>query len=149
MIDRKSHITSIYMFDVTFSAIQPNTEEVLWKESFKKCMGCNINTTDSPQRTKLYVEKMFLCSDVDKFLCDGTLTVQVNAILKFFVDPIETLSLHTERLPLDNIFTGMERLLSDGFLSDLTIKCGDSEFKAHKAILASQSPSCLQEDVGV
>ena len=130
----------IHMFDFVFSVIQPNTEEVLWKKSFERCMGCDINKANFPQRTELYVDKMFLCNDMDKFLCDGALTVQVNAILKFFMDPMETLTLHTERLPLDNIFTGMKKLLSDGLLADLTIKCGDSEFKAHKAILASQSP---------
>ena len=34
----------------------------------------------------------------------------------------------------------MISLLEDKLFTDMTIKCGDEEFKVHKAVLASQSP---------
>ena len=43
-------------------------------------------------------------------------------------------------LPLNNVSTGMKKMLSDSLHSDLTIRCGRKEFKVHKAVLASQSP---------
>ena len=77
-------------------------------------------------------------SDLGNYLCNDTLTIQVNATLNFFMDPMETSNTYTQCT--DDIKTGMQKLLSDGLLSDLSIKCGGEEFKAHKAVLASQSP---------
>ena len=37
-------------------------------------------------------------------------------------------------------YNGIKSLLDDQLFNDLTIKCAEKEFKAHKAVLASQSP---------
>ena len=70
---------------------------------------------------------------------NGTLTIQIDATLLCYTDPIEVLH-EEDKPPLDNITAGMRCLFQDKLLSDVTIKCGNEEFKAHKAILASQSP---------
>ena len=43
-------------------------------------------------------------------------------------------------VPPDNVAGGMKFLFDNKLFTDLTIECGDKEFEAHKAILASQSP---------
>ena len=82
----------------------------------------------------------FDCANINKYLCHGTLTIQVDATILCYTDPVE--SVHQEqRKPLeDNVLAGVKCLFEDKLLSDVTIKCEDAEFKAHKAILASQSP---------
>ena len=131
------HQSNIGISDCAVSVIKHDSEEVLRKHPVG-WFWCAINRTNSPAKAMSF-ERMFLWSDIDKHLCDGTLTIQVDAILKFVTDHMETL--HTEpTLPLNNVSTGMKKMLSNGLHSDLTIRCGRKEFKVHKAVLASQSP---------
>ena len=82
----------------------------------------------------------FDCANINKYLSHGTLTIQVDATILCYTDPIELVH-QEQRKPLeDNVLAGIKCLFEDKLLSDVTIKCGDAEFKAHKAILASQSP---------
>ena len=133
------HRSDICISDGTFSVIQPNTEEILCKEVIQK-QRCAINGTDSPVLAVSY-GLMFPWHNnvIDIFLCNGTMTIQVDATLRFVTDPTETLT-YLPCLPLGNVLLGMKKILSDGLLYDLTIKCGGEDFKAHKAVLASQSP---------
>lgn len=78
-------------------------------------------------------------SSIESYLCNGTLTIQVNATILCYTDPSE--SLYEERkISQDNVLAGMGSLHDDPLFADVTIKCGNVEFKAHKAVLASQSP---------
>ena len=77
-------------------------------------------------------------ADINKFLYRGALTIQVEATLLCLTEPTECTH---QRKPLENnVLAGNKSLFEDKLLSDVMIKCGDAEFKAHKAILASQSP---------
>ena len=82
----------------------------------------------------------FDCADINKYLCHGTLTIQVDATILCYTDPVELVHQEQRKLLEDNVLAGVKCLFEDKLLSDVTIKCGDTEFKAHKAILASQSP---------
>jgi speckle-type POZ protein len=80
-----------------------------------------------------------------KFLCDDTLTIQVDATLFFFANPttscINSVSTCTTDIsPSEIVLTGMKKLYEEKLFTDVTIKCGGKEFKAHKSVLASQSP---------
>ena len=72
-----------------------------------------------------------------KYLCDGTLTVQVDAALYCHIDVFKEPGVSAK---LDNVALGMKNMFTDTLFTDLTIKCGGEEFKVHKAVLASQSP---------
>ena len=131
VIDHQSYIR---ISDCTFSVVKHDSDEVLRMHPVQSLI-CAINRTESPIKS-VSLEKMFLWSDLGKYLCNGTLTVQVDAMLNFFMDPMEASC--TQRT--EDILTGMKKMLSDSLHSDLTIKCGGEEFKVHKAVLASQSP---------
>ena len=75
-------------------------------------------------------------TDIGQHLSNGTLTVQVTANILCIDDHIETVQ---EERPLPQ-YNGIKSLLDDQLFTDLTIKCAEKEFKAHKAVLASQSP---------
>ena len=129
------HQSDIRISDCTFSVVKHNSDEVLCMHSVQS-FRCTINRTESPIQSVSF-EKMFLLSDL-AIDSNGTLTVQVDAMLNFFMDPISMEASHTECT--DDILTGMKKMLSENLLSNLTIKCRGEEFKVHKAILASQSP---------
>ena len=77
-------------------------------------------------------------SDLTEFLYDDSLTIQVDATL-VCTDPIQ--SKHEAcAIPPDDIRQQMRSLHEEELFTDITIQCGDKQFKAHKAILASQSP---------
>ena len=99
-----------------------------------------ITTKTAPDsQSDVTFSNLFEFSDIDKYLYNGTLTIQVNATLCFYC-PTEKVY-ETQKLPIENpAFTTMKSLLKDKLFTDVTIKCGDKEFKVHKAVLASQSP---------
>ena len=77
--------------------------------------------------------------DVSECLCGGRLTVQVNATLHFSghnwmrseEEQISGAGLALRR--------GLKTLFDDNLFVDVTFKCADREFRAHKGVLASQS----------
>ena len=84
-------------------------------------------------------DDIFQLENIDEHLFNGTLTIQVNATLCFH-SPTEKVY-ETQKLPPENpAITAMKSLLEDKLFTDVTIMCGDKEFKVHKAVLASQSP---------
>ena len=128
---------AIWLTDCTIHFINSETGEAMCTSvsgSRYECIICN----ESPG---LYHSMpMIYYADIDKYLCHGTLTVQFEGTLFCLTDPIESLS---EQKPLEgklNMLAGNKSLFEDKLFADVTIKCGDAEFKAHKAILASQSP---------
>ncbi len=79
-------------------------------------------------------------TNLNDYLDDGALTIQVDATILCFTDPAERLD-KTYNVPPDDIRETIKSLYNnDDAFSDLTIKCADETFKAHKVILVSQSP---------
>ena len=84
--------------------------------------------------------RMFDYSRIDRYLYRGKLTIQVKATLHCFTQTsnlMESSEISEIDLPL---YRGLKTLLDDKLFVDVTLKCGQKEFKAHKAVLASQSP---------
>ena len=81
--------------------------------------------------------------NIDDYLHDGSVTVciQVTAILICISAPIVTNSENSHiPVPPNDIQERMKHILDERLYADITIKCGDEAFRAHKAILAMQSP---------
>ena len=77
----------------------------------------------------------------DDYLDGHTLTLQVNATLFFLTDYSERIETCNDVLvPADSIREDLGRFFQGDLFADVTITCGGKEFKAHKVILASQSP---------
>jgi len=76
--------------------------------------------------------------DFFKYLRNDTLVIQVDATLFCLTDTAEQLK-ETPKIPLDNIREEMLSLYKNEVFSDVTMKCGEEEFKVHRVILA-QSP---------
>ena len=127
--------SKILVSDCTFQIVNLRTGEAWYKEnSFwgsKEQTICNGAPT---QCGHCY----FSYSKVGEYSHNGTLVVQVEATIFCLSDPDEY-ACDIQQLE-DNVLAGNTSLLTDTSFSDVTIKCGDAEFKAHKAILASQSP---------
>lgn len=77
--------------------------------------------------------------DISGYVSSDTLSIQVNATLLYFTDPIEGVD-EPCKLPPDDIRKDMQYLLKSEALADVTIRCGEKKFKAHKMVLAAQSP---------
>ena len=120
--------------DCTFRLLDFETGEIVFTKASQSgsCLErkiCNESPGSCGYATLKY-------ADVDKYLCRGTLTIQVESTLLCLTDPME--SAHEQRKPLEvHVLTS---LFENKLFADVTIKCGDAEFKVHKAILASQSP---------
>ena len=67
------------------------------------------------------------------------MTIQVGASLIFYKNPTQTVN-EARPIPSSNVLDGMKMLHSGKMFADIVIRCGDREFDAHKAVLASQSP---------
>ena len=65
--------------------------------------------------------------------------IEVHADLYCISAPHETVNKVVE-VPMDDIHQELHSLYKNEVLADTVFKCEDQEFKAHKAILASQSP---------
>ncbi len=78
--------------------------------------------------------------DLRKYLSNDTLILQFDATIICHHAPSEVVHETVCKVPLDSIRKELNCLYRDEVLADVTIKCGDKEFKVHKAILASQSP---------
>lgn len=80
---------------------------------------------------------------LDEYVHNDTLTIQVNASLLchsgMLADEDAELNekISSDQVPLYN---GLKTLLSEELFVDITIKCGDEEYRAHKAVIAAQSP---------
>ena len=108
--------------DVLYKALKGDTVRKICNESPGECIyGC------------------FSYSKLDQYTRSGTLVIQVDATIICLTDCTE--SIHERPQPLeDNVLAGVKSLLTNTHFADVTIKCPNAEFKAHKAILASQSP---------
>lgn len=78
-------------------------------------------------------------TELELCIINDTLSIQVSATILCLSNPIEV-EKETYIIPSDYICKQMKDLLNDNLFADITIKCGNEEFKVHKAMLASQSP---------
>ena len=77
---------------------------------------------------------------IHRYVHKDILTIQVDATIHCHANIAETLHEDLHKVPLDAIRKELHTLYKEEVLTDITIKCGGQEFKAHKAVLASQSP---------
>ena len=78
--------------------------------------------------------------ELTKYLDGHTLTLQVNATLLCLTDYSECVETNNTLVPADNIRKDIKCLYQDVSFADVTITCDGKEFRAHKVILATQSP---------
>ena len=124
----KNGLHLFFVTDCRVSILHPKTDEVLHTES----VSSHWVVLESSQ-----YETTLCCIDMTKKLViNNTLIVQVSGDILCFPCPD-----HREAVvPLDNIRAELYSLFEESAYTDVTIKCGGEEFKAHKAVLASQSP---------
>ena len=93
------------------------------------------------QPLKIGINSFIKRNDLTKYLDGLTLTLQVNATLFFLTDYLECVETCNDVLvQADSIREDLGRFCQGDLFADVTITCGDKEFRAHKVILASQSP---------
>lgn len=125
-----SNVSTVCIPECTYTIINCETNESMYTTTVSLGNLSINDTSTSLQGFNISIES---------YLCNGTLTIQVNATILCYTDPSE--SVYEERkISQDNVLAGMRSLLKDTSFADVTIKCGNAEFKAHKAVLASQSP---------
>ena len=80
--------------------------------------------------------------ELTKYLDGHTLTLQVDATLFFLTDYFEDVETCDDvvLVPTDSIREDLGSFCQGDLFADVTITCGGKEFRAHKLILASQSP---------
>lgn len=124
-------VSTVYIPECTFTIINCETNESMYTTT--------VSGTLPIDDTRRSLGGFNTPSSIEKYLCNGTLTIQVDATILCCTDPSE--SVYEERkISQDNVLAGMRSLFEDSLFTDVTIKCGNAEFKAHKAVLASQSP---------
>ena len=76
--------------------------------------------------------------NVDQCLLNGNLTVHFGATLKFFSNPIESVSKFSIASESNPIMP-MKVMWEEGLFSDVKIKTSTKTFNVHRAVLASHS----------
>ena len=127
---------TLFLSGCMFSFLDPETSEVKHSTTtsskewiLKKPVENSVIVTASFPELKT----------MDRYIFDDTLTIQADATLLCLSHPNETLD-SICMVPADNFRNEMHNLYKAQVLTDMTIACGDKEFKVHKAVLASQSP---------
>ena len=124
----------IFMSNCTFSILNSKNEV---KHTIK--MTGKVITFDPSSTTDLSVSNFLAKDNLTEFLCDDSLTIQVAATLVCLTKLTETTH-EACAIPSDDIRQQMRSLYEEELFTDITIQCGDKQFKAHKNILAFQSP---------
>ena len=136
--------STILVSDCTFKLVNLETGKALYECKSSECQRIVCN--ESPGSC---AGDNFSYSSIDQYLHNGCLALQVDATILCLTDPTE--SIHEQRNPLENnVLAGIKSLLTDTSFADVTIKCANAEFKAHKAVLTSQSPvfkKMLESDI--
>ena len=128
---KKIAAPNIWISDCVFSILDSMTNEIKYSSSAPgRSNRIDIAMTN-------YGVTNFIVKD--EFFTGDSLTIQVAATIVHFTDPIE--SKHEAcAIPPDDIRQQMRSLYEEELFTDIIIQCGDKQFKAHKNILASQSP---------
>ena len=131
--------SQVWIPKCTFSILNSDTKKVV-----------DENTVTSGSDDKFLPNKQQTCTATSNFyyyeqyLCDNKLTIQVDAsvVSLCFTNINETNCSEDQKVLSDvhPLHHGLKSLLDNELFVDVTIKCGRKEFKAHKAVLVSQSP---------
>ena len=122
--------SKVLVSDYKIAILDPDSDEV----KASNTQPDNIIEIDESIETDLrYCEFKLSVNGMD------VLVIEVHANLYCISDPHETVNKVVE-VPMDDIRQELHSLYKNEVLADTVIKCEDQEFKAHKAILASQSP---------
>ena len=131
IIDPKTVLIS----DCIFTFLHPESNKPLYSTSPPADHPqCVVNGSFKTCHTVKSID----CEEIEKYLYNGALAIQVKATLLCIGDPVET----TEScvVPPDTIREQIHSSYKDKLLTNVTLKCGEQEFMVHKVILASQSP---------
>ena len=152
MIKKCGESYAVYLYFCSLSGNYKSNSKVLVSDCVFSILNFDMDEVKCSARlpSKLCVlnEQAKVCG-IDNFLdqhglaksLDGrTLTLQVNATLLCLTDHSECVQTNNTLIPADDIRKDIAGLHHDNLFSDVTITCGDKEFRAHKLILASQSP---------
>lgn len=125
---------AVIVSDCEFAVVHPDTSEAVFTSSinrFRCVLSESVHSCCSTEKAS--------CVEFNKYVIDGRLIIEVNAMLLCVDDPIEMISV-AHKVPMDTIRSEMHRLYEEEVFTDVTIKCEECEFKVHRAILSSQSP---------
>ena len=130
--------SKICITDCKFEILNPDTGEPMYTKASEH--GSSVECTICNDCPVLCGHISVKYADVERFVSQDTLIIQVQATILCLSDLAESV-LREEQAPRkDNVLEGVKNLFNAKLFADVMIKCGDAEFKAHKAILASQSP---------
>ena len=128
----KKWAPSFFVTECRVSVLHPKTDEVLHTES----VSSHWVVLESSNNGTICSYLLCCIDRTKKRTVTNTLTVQVSGDILCFPCPDH----RDKTVPLDNIRAELYSLFEESAYTDVTIKCGGEEFKAHKAVLASQSP---------
>ena len=125
----------ILMPDCTFSILDSKNEVKHTAEMASKVFSVGYYMD---KKNDLSVDDFLAKDNLTEFLYNDSLTIQVTATLVCLTQPTETTH-EACATPPDDIRQQMRSLYEEELFTDITIQCGDKQFKAHKVVLASQS----------
>ena len=141
-LSHKSHLNDMWACDCSFSVLDRND-----------VLPCVTVQGECNQLIKMETSTTFFChrvsnnyvncltttildnDDLDSYLCDGSLCIQVNVNVVNINKYVQ--SAEVSDIPLTAISHGS--LLENEWFSDVTIQVQDSKFKVHKVMLAAAS----------
>ena len=133
-----SPVQQVSVTNMIFSVFNPNTNEVMHRSRSKKCSApCVVGKQAEVSGCSNFIKQTNLATYLD----GQALTLQVDATLLCFTDYSECVETCNDVLvPADSIREDLGSFCQGDLFADVTITCGGKEFRAHKVILASQSP---------
>ena len=133
--DKSSQEQEVLMSNIYFSVLKFETNE------YKHRVNLNPSKYVVGKEAKILLKHFNLSKEnLSVYLDCETLTFQVEATLYSVINYSNSLKLYNAVVPADNIREDLGSLCQDDLFADVTITCGGKEFRAHKLILASQSP---------
>ena len=133
-----SPVQQVSVSNVIFSVLKPNTNEVMHSHKIGSapCI-CVVGKQAEVSGALQFIKQTNLATYLD----GQALTLQVDATLHCFCDYSERMETCNDVLvPADSIREDLGSFCQGDLFADVTITCGGKEFRAHKLILASQSP---------
>lgn len=126
---------TVLISDCIFTILHPESSKALYSTSPPANQPrCIIDESSKTCHSVKFIDY----EDIDKYLFNGALAIQVKATLHCIGDPIQITEPCT--VPADTIREQICESYKDRLFTDVTLRCQEEEFKVHKLILASQSP---------
>ena len=132
---QESTCSKILISDCTFSILDSSNNKVKHSATVAT-RECVVGV----QMEGFGVADFIKQDELTKYLDGHTLTLQVNATLLCLTDYSECVETSDTLVPADNIRKDLGSFCQGDLFADVTITCDGKKFRAHKLILASQSP---------